>query len=389
HAGSPGRGLELGRERRQPWRADAAEAFMRGLARRRHRGETQVHARAGQVARAVDQRAVLLPLVQRAAEHAHRTPQVGRLHRVVVELPGLAFRTRLGRGGEADGAIAHAAVDGARVGLRYRQCHREEDGYRTRPQPSRAVRRRPCPSTAGDAGAWCATASGHGIDLRCAPAQEATSMPSAVMRYSTGSTATPLALSSPRCSACAGVSCLRVSTPCTTAVPAVSFGISKSWSPNITRAALPLSSSIIQQPLAWQTSVMRPLNRCARSAWASKAPIASDTGTVAPPGTGLPYGVGVDAPAAAADSSRNRVGSRRMACSLGRVGHDSAKPAALALACGSACCWNANVSDWSHLIRDVPDFPKPGIRSEEHTSELQSRENLVCRLLLEKKNRGT
>src|SRR5690606_39793097 len=30
-----------------------------------------------------------------------------------------------------------------------------------------------------------------------------------------------------------------------------------------------------------------------------------------------------------------------------------------------------------------PDGP----RSEEHTSELQSRENLVCRLLLEKKNR--
>src|SRR5690606_42161763 len=28
------------------------------------------------------------------------------------------------------------------------------------------------------------------------------------------------------------------------------------------------------------------------------------------------------------------------------------------------------------------------IRSEEHTSELQSRENLVCRLLLEKKNSG-
>src|SRR5690606_40705653 len=28
-------------------------------------------------------------------------------------------------------------------------------------------------------------------------------------------------------------------------------------------------------------------------------------------------------------------------------------------------------------------------RSEEHTSELQSRENLVCRLLLEKKNRHT
>src|SRR5690606_41949873 len=30
--------------------------------------------------------------------------------------------------------------------------------------------------------------------------------------------------------------------------------------------------------------------------------------------------------------------------------------------------------------------PEIEVRSEEHTSELQSRENLVCRLLLEKKN---
>src|SRR5690606_40444316 len=30
-----------------------------------------------------------------------------------------------------------------------------------------------------------------------------------------------------------------------------------------------------------------------------------------------------------------------------------------------------------------------GLRSEEHTSELQSRENLVCRLLLEKKKTAT
>src|SRR5690606_40279072 len=33
------------------------------------------------------------------------------------------------------------------------------------------------------------------------------------------------------------------------------------------------------------------------------------------------------------------------------------------------------------------DLRSPGYRSEEHTSELQSRENLVCRLLLEKKKR--
>src|SRR6266511_5817054 len=37
-----------------------------------------------------------------------------------------------------------------------------------------------------------------------------------------------------------------------------------------------------------------------------------------------------------------------------------------------------------------PGAPRPqrrGSRSEEHTSELQSRENLVCRLLLEKKKK--
>src|SRR5438093_9842884 len=47
------------------------------------------------------------------------------------------------------------------------------------------------------------------------------------------------------------------------------------------------------------------------------------------------------------------------------------------------------------LLNAIPgawlaQFPRgghaPGIRSEEHTSELQSLTNLVCRLLLEKKN---
>src|SRR3712207_8442305 len=35
---------------------------------------------------------------------------------------------------------------------------------------------------------------------------------------------------------------------------------------------------------------------------------------------------------------------------------------------------------------DVQERIAPSIRSEEHTSELQSRQYLVCRLLLEKKN---
>src|SRR2546427_5855909 len=36
---------------------------------------------------------------------------------------------------------------------------------------------------------------------------------------------------------------------------------------------------------------------------------------------------------------------------------------------------------------DIPGWARLGGRSEEHTSELQSQSNLVCRLLLEKKKR--
>src|SRR5690606_41246024 len=61
----------------------------------------------------------------------------------------------------------------------------------------------------------------------------------------------------------------------------------------------------------------------------------------------------------------------------------------------------ALLGDLVHLglgvVDDVVDLAVAGVahlgdvradRSEEHTSELQSRENLVCRLLLEKKNRS-
>src|SRR3712207_8627593 len=38
-----------------------------------------------------------------------------------------------------------------------------------------------------------------------------------------------------------------------------------------------------------------------------------------------------------------------------------------------------------HQKEDLPAAPRSEARSEEHTSELQSRQYLVCRLLLEKK----
>src|SRR3712207_8654642 len=48
----------------------------------------------------------------------------------------------------------------------------------------------------------------------------------------------------------------------------------------------------------------------------------------------------------------------------------------------SVGAYTAALFSKSALIAGVPGF----LRSEEHTSELQSRQYLVCRLLLEKKN---
>src|SRR5690606_1364815 len=49
-----------------------------------------------------------------------------------------------------------------------------------------------------------------------------------------------------------------------------------------------------------------------------------------------------------------------------------------------------SINNWQELRNMLDQLPyikavSPVVRSEEHTSELQSRENLVCRLLLEKK----
>src|SRR5690606_41578600 len=47
-----------------------------------------------------------------------------------------------------------------------------------------------------------------------------------------------------------------------------------------------------------------------------------------------------------------------------------------------------SMREYDYYLKQMGEYievEKPSFRSEEHTSELQSRENLVCRLLLEKK----
>src|SRR2546430_8987279 len=58
--------------------------------------------------------------------------------------------------------------------------------------------------------------------------------------------------------------------------------------------------------------------------------------------------------------------------------------------------WRGSTKSWKTESKHRPSSPKPcdsirqawmRTRSEEHTSELQSQSNLVCRLLLEKKKK--
>src|SRR5690606_41160801 len=55
----------------------------------------------------------------------------------------------------------------------------------------------------------------------------------------------------------------------------------------------------------------------------------------------------------------------------------------VAVSAGTSAAKTSRNRSW-RMERSSPVLPS-GVRSEEHTSELQSREKLVCRLLLEKK----
>ena len=101
---------------------------MRGFARRGLHGEFQIGRGTGQVAGGIHLLPVLLALVQRAAEHAHRSPQVGRADGVVVDLLGGALGAGLRRGGQADRPTLHAAVHRACAGVGAGQGqHRQEE----------------------------------------------------------------------------------------------------------------------------------------------------------------------------------------------------------------------------------------------------------------------
>src|SRR2546421_11263175 len=58
---------------------------------------------------------------------------------------------------------------------------------------------------------------------------------------------------------------------------------------------------------------------------------------------------------------------------------------ALPISCSASCtAWRRNAGP--RAARNCANARARRVRSEEHTSELQSRSDLVCRLLLEKKN---
>src|SRR2546430_8527390 len=60
-------------------------------------------------------------------------------------------------------------------------------------------------------------------------------------------------------------------------------------------------------------------------------------------------------------------------------------PAAAESVCGTTACAHEAHDKWPGRDHQINN-PRDDDRSEEHTSELQSQSNLVCRLLLEKKN---
>src|SRR5690606_40601465 len=94
-----------------------------------------------------------------------------------------------------------------------------------------------------------------------------------------------------------------------------------------------------------------------------------------PTSTLFPYTTLFRSTSRIAIAARRRRGSST-ACSTGSCG-----------GCGTTA--SSHRRDLEHMSSEAvqTEQRRANLRSEEHTSELQSRENLVCRLLLEKKKK--
>src|SRR5690606_19379532 len=92
-------------------------------------------------------------------------------------------------------------------------------------------------------------------------------------------------------------------------------------------------------------------------------------------------GLGRVAHALAPEYSLRRAMISRAAPLTSRVMTNSTMPEAI------RASWPITLASLNLLAMFWAKVPPPVSRSEEHTSELQSRENLVCRLLLEKKKK--
>src|SRR5690606_42088378 len=79
------------------------------------------------------------------------------------------------------------------------------------------------------------------------------------------------------------------------------------------------------------------------------------------------------------DAGLDRQDAYRLVQKYAYVAWDGGTPLREALEADPVASSKLDAADFDRL------FDPAGQRSEEHTSELQSRENLVCRLLLEKK----
>src|SRR5687768_18128582 len=69
------------------------------------------------------------------------------------------------------------------------------------------------------------------------------------------------------------------------------------------------------------------------------------------------------------------------------IEHKASRPNSPRSVCFSLVRWKSESNFEPRVVNRVPARAAGGLRSEEHTSELQSRLHLVCRLLLEKKKK--